>query len=72
MEFPLEETSRNWYDDDPNHWLVINGLQYSGKDLQQAVARYLEKEMRKGTSSPHASPYATGKRGGQAGLSPSR
>lgn len=44
-EFPLDETRRRWYDNDPVLWMVFHGLQIAEKDLLDKVADYLEKKI---------------------------
>ncbi|MBU0675214.1 MAG: hypothetical protein KJ950_11275 [Proteobacteria bacterium] len=46
-EFPFEFHRRRWYDRDPYLWLIINGLQYAGLGLQDAVADFLEEETKR-------------------------
>jgi len=47
MRFPLDPNNGRWYDDDPDHWLAINGLRHGGRKLQRIAALYLQKEIRK-------------------------
>jgi len=47
MRFPLDPQKGRWYDDDPDHWLAINGLRHGGRKLQRMAALYLQKEIRK-------------------------
>lgn len=44
-EFPLGVCNRRWYDQDPNTWLVFNGLKYAGPELITLVENYLETEL---------------------------
>lgn len=44
MEFPLDMARQRWYDQDPDLWLAINGLQQADPDLLATVALYLEEE----------------------------
>jgi hypothetical protein len=42
MDFPLEETHRRWYDNDPSLWMVFHGLEKAEKKLIDEVAAYLK------------------------------
>jgi len=39
--FPLEVHRRRWYDDDPELWMLVHGLQHAGPTCHDAVADLL-------------------------------
>jgi len=41
-KFPLDETGRRWYDNDPSLWMVFHGLECAEKELLDNVADYLD------------------------------
>lgn len=47
LDFPLEIDNGQWYDRDPDLWLVINGLQYGDQQLHHQIAAYLSAKMDK-------------------------
>jgi hypothetical protein len=39
--FPLDLHRRRWYDDEPELWMLVNGLQHVGTTCQDTVADIL-------------------------------
>lgn len=46
MDFPLEESRRRWYDNDPGLWMIFNGLEKADKAILDEVAVYIEESMK--------------------------
>jgi hypothetical protein len=44
-EFPLDDNRRRWYDNNPNLWLIVNGLKFAEKDLLDSVVDFLTENM---------------------------